>query len=174
MPIDSQNLGPCLEWPRTRTKLGYGVITRPGQKSVYVHRQAFADHIGVPLSVLDGWKIRHRCDNPSCFKAAHLIIGTQADNIKDMCDRGRQAKHDAARQQLMSEAQKARFARSPMTQEHIAKLSASHIGHRHPEATKAKMSAARAGRKMTEETKAVLRAAWVVRKQRKAPNADFQ
>lgn len=33
--------------------------------------------------------VRHSCDNPPCCNPEHLLLGTQADNVKDMWDRGR-------------------------------------------------------------------------------------
>jgi hypothetical protein len=35
--------------------------------------------------------VRHACDNPACKQPAHLLGGTQSDNIKDARDRGRRA-----------------------------------------------------------------------------------
>lgn len=35
--------------------------------------------------------IRHTCDNPRCINPQHLIAGTQADNIRDKVERGRQS-----------------------------------------------------------------------------------
>lgn len=34
--------------------------------------------------------IRHICDNPPCVNPSHLVVGTHADNIKDMLSRNRQ------------------------------------------------------------------------------------
>jgi HNH endonuclease len=36
-----------------------------------------------------GMKILHRCDNPICVRPQHLFVGTQAENIKDMMNKGR-------------------------------------------------------------------------------------
>lgn len=33
--------------------------------------------------------VRHRCDNPPCWKLDHLVLGTASDNSADMVARGR-------------------------------------------------------------------------------------
>jgi hypothetical protein len=52
----------------------------------YVHRLAWAKVNG---PIPPGVKIRHTCDNPPCINPAHLLAGSQADNVADMDARGR-------------------------------------------------------------------------------------
>lgn len=77
---------PCREWNMSRNKHGYGVRNqRKKYGTDLVHRQIMmmAGHD------VAGLVVRHACDNPPCFRYDHLILGTQADNLNDMFDRGR-------------------------------------------------------------------------------------
>jgi hypothetical protein len=76
---------PCEEWPGARDKDGYGIREVNGT-TWRAHRYAYTQAFG-PIPA--GHVVRHRCDNPPCINAEHLELGTQADNLADMDERGR-------------------------------------------------------------------------------------
>jgi hypothetical protein len=61
-----------------------------GKDHVYAHRFAWELEHG-PIG--RGVQILHSCDRPLCVR--HLFDGTQADNVRDMVSKGRQARGDA-------------------------------------------------------------------------------
>lgn len=76
----------CWEWTKAKNK-GYGMISIEKSKLRGAHIVAWEVANGKPLP--DGEIIRHTCDNPPCTNPAHLVVGTHADNARDMVDRGR-------------------------------------------------------------------------------------
>ena len=76
----------CLEWTGTPSGNGYAYVRLNGESQL-VHRAVFKLAIG-PIPT--GMVIRHACDTPLCVNPDHLSIGTQAENMADMVERGRQ------------------------------------------------------------------------------------
>ena len=80
----------CIHYTGTKlTNRGYGRYKYKG-KMTLVHRLAYCIANNVSLESIKDSVVRHKCDVPNCVNPAHLELGTQADNIRDMNDRGRQ------------------------------------------------------------------------------------
>lgn len=75
--------------PRNDTET-YGTFLVDG-RSRLAHRVAMAIYKGFDLS--DKRKVCHKCDTPNCVNPAHLFIGTQLDNVRDMHAKGRARKN---------------------------------------------------------------------------------
>jgi hypothetical protein len=84
----------CIEWRGATVKSNrrethrYGRFTRDGVKKL-AHRVAF-ERVNGPIP--NGLEVLHRCDNTLCCNPNHLFLGTHADNMKDMADKGRAAR----------------------------------------------------------------------------------
>lgn len=89
------DLPPDVCWPYVgaKDKYGYGQIMKssPPTRWARAHRVAYEVFIGPIPTGPDGrpLRVRHTCDNPPCVNPAHLLIGTQGDNMADMVERGR-------------------------------------------------------------------------------------
>lgn len=78
---------PCIEWSKSKCR-GYGQLTIKGRHHK-AHRLAYAKAHGLSIEDIKGMHVRHRCDNPACINPEHLELGTHADNMRDMAERGR-------------------------------------------------------------------------------------
>jgi hypothetical protein len=75
----------CLEWTGHVNSSGYGQAKRDG-KECLVHRWAWEYWRG---PIPKGKKVLHKCDNTRCLRMRHLFLGSQKDNVRDMCRKGR-------------------------------------------------------------------------------------
>lgn len=87
--------GDCWMWTAARTSEGrYGAFAI-NQRKHQAHRAAWFFATG-HLPVV-GEVICHRCDNTLCVRFDHLFLGTQADNLRDMREKGRDEATQIAR-----------------------------------------------------------------------------
>lgn len=82
----------CWVYQGAKNEWGYGRVSlcknyfNPPKKKIYVHRLAYiVDRRDDPGDLL----VCHTCDNPACINPDHLYLGTPADNMRDMMERGR-------------------------------------------------------------------------------------
>jgi hypothetical protein len=82
-------IGPgCWNWIGFCDRDGYGrtQLMVGDKKEQMAHRVSFIRCRG---PIPDGLVVMHRCDNPSCIRPTHLVLGTQPENIYDMIAKGR-------------------------------------------------------------------------------------
>lgn len=75
----------CWLWTAYKNNNGYGMFWLNG-KLLLSHRISFTFY---KEEIPEGLNICHTCDNPGCVNPKHLFLGSQKDNIKDMCLKGR-------------------------------------------------------------------------------------
>ena len=85
----------CWDWLAHRTAKGYGGF-RIGGKEIQAHRVSWIIHNGeIPKDTSGNTlHVLHKCDNPQCTNPDHLFLGTNADNMMDRDNKGRQANHE--------------------------------------------------------------------------------
>lgn len=76
----------CWTWKNSVKGPGYGVFW-DGEKLVTASSFVLRLKLGRPLQ--KGEHACHTCDNPSCCNPGHIIVGTQALNMRDKVERGR-------------------------------------------------------------------------------------
>ena len=76
----------CVLWTAAVGSGGYGQLNIDGRIE-HAHRVAWTLAYG---AIPDGLHVRHYvCDNPPCVEPTHLKLGTHADNMRDMSEKGR-------------------------------------------------------------------------------------
>lgn len=103
-------------WPH-----GYGQM-KYRRKKYFAHRVSYEIHYG-PLA--RDQRVLHKCDVPQCCNPNHLFAGTQADNVADMIQKGRNRvgeAHPNAKTSAAEVIKMRELASSGMTVSEISKL----------------------------------------------------
>lgn len=89
--VDVRGPDDCWPWlagcyPNGYGRMGMGSRADDSRRDVMAHRFAWElEHSEIPK----GMNVCHQCDNPPCVNVEHLFLGTQADNLVDMHNKGR-------------------------------------------------------------------------------------
>ena len=79
----------CWNWTGACNNDGYGHLNIKN-KTTRITRFSWTLHNGmIPKETPC---VLHHCDNPKCVNPNHLFLGTQADNVEDMINKGRDNK----------------------------------------------------------------------------------
>lgn len=92
----------CWPWSGYRDRFGHGQFAVHHRKIVAAHRFALATRQVQPF---DGACALHHCDNPPCCNPKHLYWGTNADNVRDRVERGRNLRGEAHGRAKLTEEQ---------------------------------------------------------------------
>lgn len=91
----------CWLWTAGRYRTGYGMFMvarfSESQVNTQAHRVAYVLGRG---DIPQGRVVMHACDEPACVNPRHLVLGDQADNIRDASRKGRLQVPHVARRKL--------------------------------------------------------------------------
>ena len=113
----------CWTWTST-TLRGYGVITHGvGRRNLPAHRASWELHHG---PITGNLRVLHACDNPPCVRPDHLFLGTDADNVRDMVGKDRQAKGERHGRRKLTDDEVVAIRRERLGGATLAALGAKH------------------------------------------------
>ncbi len=80
----------CWTWVGAYADDGYGILSIPRGDGRYRHARAHRLSYFIANGTFnESLFVLHSCDNTQCVNPDHLHLGTQADNMREKCQRGR-------------------------------------------------------------------------------------
>lgn len=117
--IDKKGDDECWEWKAGKNAAGYGVFMTPFGTRL-ASRVAWTLAKG---NIPENQCVCHRCDNPACCNPTHLFLGTQADNMRDMVEKGRNARGKKMASAMMATMKRGdQRAHSKLNAEQVIKM----------------------------------------------------
>ena len=87
----SGGIDTCWPWKGCKNIRGYGVVAYHGK--TYIVPRLILILLGYNI---EGFVVRHKCDNPNCCNPKHLEVGTHLENMNDCAISGRRGKGEKA------------------------------------------------------------------------------
>lgn len=105
--VDVRGPDECWPWKASLKTGGYGQLRIGGRngRCGTAHRIAYTLNVG---AIPAGLHVLHSCDVRHCCNPRHLRLGTNADNMRDMADRGRSRAAGRGRVLTMQDAREIR------------------------------------------------------------------